>query len=144
MVIDADPDDKTHDAGGYIYGTTLFDEDEKIYKMWYIASSEKYGLIRAYATSEDGIHWSKPNLGIVLVGGDKNNNLLSFCPFPSIWKDYDETDPAKRYKAIVFSEPDFAYMVIYSADGLTWTKGKIGRRSHGGVRRDERQVLYQL
>ena len=32
----------------------------------------------AYATSEDGIHWTRPNLGLVPWKGSRNNNLLDF------------------------------------------------------------------
>ncbi|MCF7847757.1 MAG: discoidin domain-containing protein [Kiritimatiellales bacterium] len=57
------------------------------FKMWYIAGNviafRQAGLapisdsrLICYATSQDGIHWIKPNLGIVEFQGSKENNIV--------------------------------------------------------------------
>ena len=50
-----------------IYGSVLFDEDEKIFKMWYIGEAPDYFPDNAalYATSSDGIEWEKPLVGTI-------------------------------------------------------------------------------
>ena len=39
----------------------------------------------SYAESEDGIHWEKPKLGIIDVGGSKQNNVVFDGGFESRW-----------------------------------------------------------
>ncbi len=61
------------------YGSVL--EDQGRLMMWYWAQTEyrneawQKGL--ALATSEDGIHWQKPELGLVAREGSKANNLVT-------------------------------------------------------------------
>lgn len=52
----------------------------------------------AYAVSDDGIHWEKPNLGLVLEGpGEEMNNLLP-CGAPfELGKYGNISDPNKRF-----------------------------------------------
>ena len=52
------------------------------WRMWYASNANadyKSGRI-AYAESEDGIFWHKPNLGLVEFGGGKENNLVDAAP----------------------------------------------------------------
>ena len=53
-----------------------------VYKMWYHAMDTKLwhtgptnGSI-CYATSTDGITWTKPDLGLVTYQGSKKNNIV--------------------------------------------------------------------
>jgi len=62
------------------YGTIL--QQEGRLRMWYMAMyHDQTGTRRlgsmAYAESEDGVHWVKPNLGLVEWNGSRANNL---CP----------------------------------------------------------------
>jgi len=63
--------------------TTMYDEDEKLFKMWARAGSDaKSGYIggnaacMVYYTSTDGIHWDKPDLGIIEVNGRRDHNIV--------------------------------------------------------------------
>src|SRR5690349_21239524 len=55
-----------------LYGTVLRDEEEGIWKMWYSTMNHfRYGqkifpesTYLCYATSRDGLRWTKPNLGV--------------------------------------------------------------------------------
>ena len=49
-------------------GGVWYDEEERIYKMWYEGTWLKN---MCYATSKDGIHWERPDLGIV-----KGTNMI--------------------------------------------------------------------
>ncbi len=76
--------------------TTLYDADEKLFKMWarsgadnpagYIGGNAGYML---YYTSKDGVHWDKPDLGIVELDGRRDHNIV----FVS---DMVKTSPAKH------------------------------------------------
>ena len=76
-----------------LYGNIIFDEDDSLYKCWYspfIVDYSAQGMTLeerqkpyddnhpnremgiCYAYSKDGIHWEKPNLGLVEYNGNKN------------------------------------------------------------------------
>ena len=71
------------------------------WRMWYGAS------LWEYATSEDGIHWTKPDLGMYDLGYfnrdwshyGTHNNVIMFGNGMGIYKDIHEKDPNKRFKA---------------------------------------------
>ncbi|MGH9396492.1 MAG: hypothetical protein ACRD18_06535 [Terriglobia bacterium] len=117
------------------------------YRMWYCAESEPAGGMRsssfrpAYAESEDGIHWTKPKLGLVEFNGNKENNLLLFSPQPHfeiteplasfVLYESSDPDPAHRYKMplygrfydandVTYKHPKSTIYPYFSADGLRW------------------------
>ena len=63
--------------------TTMYDKEEKIFKMWSRAGSD-WGVpyidgnaaYMTYLTSRDGVHWDKPNLGLVEVAGRRDHNII--------------------------------------------------------------------
>ena len=85
-----------------------------------------------YATSKDGIAWDKPELGIVEFEGSKANNILWRGTGPvdkskdglwsgphgtGVFKDLRETNPDRRYKALL----KYGMLsVAFSADGIHW------------------------
>jgi len=81
-----------------------------------------------YAVSKDGIHWEKPELGLVEFNGNKKNNIVmrgyhfrGVFAGPhgaGVFKDLYESDPAKRYK-MFFKGTDMS--VSFSPDGLHWS-----------------------
>jgi hypothetical protein len=100
----------------YVYGTALPREDGAGYRLWYNGTHKRL----LYATSEDGIHWNRPNLHLVEFEGSKANNLLDFhCESPSIVLDPAVDDPSKRYKMLASGG---GYGVAYSPDGLHWQR----------------------
>lgn len=78
----------------------------------------------AYAESDDGIHWTKPNLGLVDFEGSRENNLLfRYAHGTGIFLDEEERDPAKRYKLVTKVEypGQHGYMAVnFSEDGIHW------------------------
>lgn len=77
-----------------------------------------------YAKSPDGIHWTKPVLGLIEFRGSKDNNILwtgpeahDFAPFIDA---SPVAKPAARYKA--FGRREKGLIAFQSADGLHWTK----------------------
>lgn len=66
-------------------GTVLFDPKIGRCRMWYVAAPAFDGTLAggfrvAYAESENGLHWTKPELGLVEYGGSTRNNLVSGLP----------------------------------------------------------------
>ena len=110
-------------------GTVVYDEQEGIFKMWYNAlpSRQKPDThpCLCYAVSDDGIHWDKPELGLVEHSGSTANNiqlsgvLWTHC----ILKDDAEPDDQNRYKLVYWSSPANAppgIYVAFSPDGIHW------------------------
>ena len=85
------------------------------------------GEVTCVAESDDGIHWTRPNLNLFETNGTKENNIVlagdppfshNFSPFIDTRPD---CPPEQRYKAL--SGLDTSGLIAYvSADGLHWTK----------------------
>ena len=61
-----------------VYGAVLVDPADGLFKMWYSGGTDTPDSIRrecgsarnvGFAISEDGIHWERPNLGIIEYNG---------------------------------------------------------------------------
>jgi len=136
------------------YCSVIYDEEDETFKCWYsifiksdyeATPSEKRAWLKwhegrrgfgvCYATSKDGIHWEKPELGLIDLGGSKKNNIvLQYTHGVAVIKDLHETDPQKRYKA-VHGEGK----VWFSADGIHWGKmHDVGRIARG----DTNQAIW--
>jgi hypothetical protein len=105
-----------------IYGSVLFDREEKLFKMWYQTLQSDYFdvSVTCYATSRDGIHWEKPLVGTLEAKNGKPHNAVARSEITSEIKDPSEKDPPRRYKSICFI-PDQGYMTMISPDGLHWS-----------------------
>ena len=89
----------------------------------------------AVAESQDGIHWTKPLLGVVELDGNRNNNLVGTKdgklmiedtkPLPEIFLDKrPDVSPAERFKAFTLIEqPGMTRVIVWaSADGFSFHK----------------------
>ena len=63
--------------------TTMYDEEEKIFKMWARTGSdypENYmngnAAYMTYLTSTDGLSWERPKLGLAEFGGRRDHNIV--------------------------------------------------------------------
>ncbi|KPK49989.1 MAG: hypothetical protein AMK72_03210 [Planctomycetes bacterium SM23_25] len=133
-----------------LYGKVVYDEQDKLFKCWYsifIESRLESDTPRAkrawakwtespraggvcYATSKDGIHWEKPNLGVIDFQGSKQNNIVLRAPHGvTVIKDPHEANPQKRYKAILPSRA--ATKVWFSPDGIHWKLHKLPGLDYG-------------
>lgn len=112
---------------------TIFQDDDR-YRMYYRGSHAGTGNGNAehpeftcYAESTDGIHWTKPDLGIVEFNGSKHNNIIleglgSHC-FVAFKDANPDCPPESRYKGISRGESGGKHglYVFGSADGIHWT-----------------------
>ncbi|MBI4626728.1 MAG: hypothetical protein HY736_26345 [Verrucomicrobia bacterium] len=104
------------------------------FRMWYFArirpsnaggaGVESPDTKLLYATSDDGLRWDKPVLGLYAVGDSTANNVLEFegggGGEGNVMVDDEEADPARRYKLLLHNRR--GYMAGYSADGIRWNE----------------------
>ncbi len=67
-------------------------EDNGVYKAWGSCGAP------CYFESKDGIHWSRPAVGLVEFQGSKENNLLPKIPIRNVFIDPSSED--ERYKCV--------------------------------------------
>lgn len=161
-----------------LYGSVLRIDGK--FRMWYLGMSQRQlergqapGWWRpmCYAESEDGIHWTKPDLGLVDFNGSKQNNvcliesdlfsLSRVNDFLTVIHEPEDPDPARRYKAAFIAHLPFeevkggrsrigpdekrwaAIVCATSADGLRW-KVVGDRPMNAGGERFEVSGLYHF
>ena len=128
--------------GVQFYGSIVRHEGK--FKLWYVAVDEELnrhsGSVTcwrpAYAESRDGIHWEKPNLGLVEYKGDRDNNLVLMEPAPlgtinlKVLVEPEDPDPNRRYKMIAHTcvvegkkKGQSTLCPLFSADGVRWRLG---------------------
>lgn len=125
----------THDApwegAGCGYHSII--RDGELYRMYYRGSAlgVEAGKLKlskevyCYAESHDGIHWTKPNLGLFEHRGSKNNNIIwtgvgahNFSPFLDTRPD---CPPESRFKALGGLASEGGLFAFQSADGIHWS-----------------------
>ena len=117
--------------GLHYYGTVIRVGDEL--RMWYGGTGDdggKVGTRTCYAESQDGIHWDKPDLGLVEFNGSTQNNLVRFdseynAQMNSIMilHEPEDPDPNRRFKMVNEVSP-FTIIAAFSPDGLHWTESQ--------------------
>lgn len=108
-------------------------QDGDLYRMYYRGShydvktrKGTHPEVTCYAESKDGIHWTKPNLGLFEWDGSKDNNIVlmglgTHC-FVAFRDDNPDCKPEARYKGISRGRPEGkkGLYVFQSPDGLRW------------------------
>jgi hypothetical protein len=99
-----------------------------VWHMWYIAFDSRYRTDAdynvCYARSADGVHWERPNLGIVQYNGSKDNNIISQDDFGSgVFLD-TQAPPAERFKCVFGQNVENSWCMFgaVSPDGIHWTR----------------------
>ena len=82
--------------------------------------------VTRYCESRDGIHWTKPKLGLHEVDGSKENNVIlhdpPFCHNFSPFLDHRPGIPAEeRFKALAGTVKS-SLVAFVSGDGIRWRK----------------------
>ncbi len=161
-----------------LYGTVIHDGEK--FRMWYLgmiqrelAAGQAPGWFRpmCYAESADGITWTKPQLGLVDLGGNKQNNICLIegkiashtliNDFLSVLYEPNDPDPSRRFKAAYIAHIPYddipggmsqvgvkerrvgAIVTATSADGLRWQI--VGDKpANAGGERFEVSSLYRF
>jgi hypothetical protein len=149
--------DKLWEDRCQVYGTAMFDHERGVFRLWYLTTPRDRGLkplklndheraphttLCAYAESEDGLRWHKPNLGQFPYDGSKSNNLVDIgrwnCEGISVLYDKHDDDENRRWKAVYWDHgsgglalrdgrpyceagPHDGFCVAFSPDGIRWT-----------------------
>ena len=115
-------------------------QDGSVYRMYYrglhythsggdALALEPHPPFLCYAESTDGIHWRRPNLGIVEFKGSTRNNII-LSPdhvaeiggdpaHTAVFKDANpDCPPDERYKMIIVGSKPRGLYVLKSADGV--------------------------
>lgn len=73
-----------------------FDSKDQLFKLFYLGG---YLEGTCLATSKDGVHWDKPDLGVV-----PGTNIVMSARRDSntVWLDHAEKDPQRRFKMSVY------------------------------------------
>ena len=103
---------------------TVRKEGANSWKIWYRAGTPSGERAICYATSKDGVTWTKPKLGIYPHNGGNNNIVLigsgTFVDTPSVFKEDDG-----YYLYCI--EGDVRYVIYHSPDGIhNWRKASRG------------------
>jgi len=82
-------------------------------------------LVVCEAFSDDGVHWEKPELGLVEFQGSKANNILpKETLYSYFFEDLHDPDPARHYKAHTregsYDGDGMTISAFHSADGYEW------------------------
>ncbi len=161
-----------------IYGSVIKVGDK--FRMWYLGMIQReivkgqapgYWRPMCYAESDDGIHWTKPDLNLVDLNGSKKNNicLIESEPhslsrvndFLTVLHEPNDPNPERRYKCTYIAHQPFddvkggrskigpnesrwgAFVTATSADGLSW-KVVGDRAANAGGERFEVTSLYRF
>lgn len=160
-----------------LYGSVMRIEGK--FRMWYLGMFQRQlqrgqapGWWRpmCYAESEDGVRWTKPELGLVDLNGNTRNNicLIESEPhslsrvndFLTVLHEPRDPDPSRRYKAAFIAHVPFeevrggrsrigpderrwgSFVCATSPDGLRWRV--VGDRpANSGGERFEVSGLYR-
>jgi hypothetical protein len=102
---------------------TVRDDAGKL-RMWYICRDKENRPNVAYAESTDGVHWVKPNLGIVEYHGSTSNNLVGITSLEGVvFRDPKAARPEEQYVYVTNLEKEGIVRYV-SPDGLRWQRDR--------------------
>ena len=109
------------------------------YRMWYNSShADHRGLRVSYAESEDGIHWQKPKLGVIDIGGSRENSVVfdggyggATAEFGDVFRD-PNAEPSEEYK-MVYSEWIDRELFFARPEGIRYNGTLRGASSPDGI-----------
>ena len=126
--------------------SVVYDAERRELRMYYGANlpdpsaptATRYKV--CLALSQDGLHWRRPNLGLVEWEGSRSNNILpwgeNWMRRPNVILDPRDPDPNRRYKMTYVDVIGGLTAITkgYSADGIHWRLNGDGkpwfRREH--------------
>jgi hypothetical protein len=120
------------------YVTVMRDHGGR-FRMYYRGGGERSREVAGVAFSDDGVAWTKPDLGLFDHAGSRANNIIFVGREPSYWETHNFTPfldanpdalPESRYKAIglgrayppVTPDRQKALAVLGSPDGIRWRR----------------------
>ncbi len=155
-VLPRGPEGAPDEFGVQFYGSVIRHQGK--FKLWYVAAArDPFTVVEqdkmwsprvdvvplkwrpAYAESEDGIQWTRPELGLVEYEDSRSNNLVLLEPGPlgvinlKVIHDPEDPDPSRQFKMSLHTwwrEGDKkgkgTLAPALSGDGLKWRLGVPG------------------
>lgn len=121
----------------WMYPRSWVLKDGSTFRMYY-SVFPRYPLAHhftCYAESDDGLHWTKPNLGLFTWDGSRNNNIIlpndefkyrvTDCVGATVFIDPNASSPEERYKLMVLLET--SHGDGYQAPGRSLPKVRKGQ-----------------
>ncbi len=113
------------------YGSILFHQGR--FHLWYITWTRLTPLRVAYATSEDGINFVKPELGLYEIRGSRQNNVCLMAEphgdIDSLSVILDEEDSTHPFKALLWQ----GFAGPKDGTGMPAHRGISSARSRDGI-----------
>lgn len=109
-----------------------FDPQDQLFKMWYGAGALQS---TCYATSRDGIHWTKPSLDVVPGTNIVLNRARNSA---TVWLDLEAANSTRRYVFHRRDDETNRHVVHYSADGIHWSEPAV----RAGAAEDRSTLFY--
>lgn len=105
--------------------------DGDIYRMYYraedyvsVGGKATHPAFLCYAESTDGIHWRRPNMGLVEFEGSKENNIITrpgIAPFKDTNPQRSDDALYKGFEIVSVKNPRHRELFVnQSADGIRW------------------------
>jgi hypothetical protein len=135
--------DKWHEGMITSAKSVLYDPEDKLFKMWYMCGTilekqriDNNELYTAYAVSDDGINWRKPEPGVVELAGRRDHNIVllperdnekAYLGFTGRkrWLDSVILNPKPhsrddKFVAVGFDQGWRGSYLAFSPDGINW------------------------
>ena len=108
-----------------MFGSVLQAADGR-FRAWYEVVEAPWTVRLAYAESDDGLRWHKPELDVFRHGGRPTNIVFDAQPLGSaVIEVRQEPRPAYRYKLLTGAEPSGCVAAFHSADGIHWESARM-------------------
>ena len=113
--------DRPWEGNRILYLNVVYDENEKLFKLWYNVRAASTNRL-CFATSQDGVKFERPSLGLLDFEGSRENNLLLIPEGANEARVFrDDHDPERPYKMVYMNFSTYGISVAWSSDGHRWT-----------------------
>ena len=108
-----------------MFGSVLRAADGR-FRAWYEVVEAPWTVRLAYAESDDGLRWHKPELDVFRDGERLTNIVFNSEPLGSaVLEDRQDPRPAYRFKLLTGAEPSGCVSAFHSADGMHWESARM-------------------
>ena len=108
-----------------MFGSVLRGADGR-FRAWYEVVDAPWRVRLAYAESDDGLRWRKPELDVFRDGGQPTNIVFDGEPLGSaVTEDGEDPRPDYRFKMLTGAAPSGCVSAFHSADGMHWESARM-------------------
>ena len=119
------PDEPWEHGNMQLFGSVLQAADGR-FRAWYEVVEAPWTVRLAYAESDDGLRWHKPQLDVFRDGERLTNVVFNAQPLgTAVIEDRQDPRPTHRYKLLTGAEPSGCVSAFHSADGLHWESARM-------------------